>query len=440
MLRPAAFVLTLALSVAISGCKKKPQDPEQGPGGPHDRNGPGGPGGPNERHDPNDPNGPGGPNGPSGPEGEGPDGPSGASGAPTLASGSTAPSAPAAPTAALADDPVWVPPAKLLPGPEEGFLVLVRAAEQRCRRGDNVCPERDQLASRLPVELDQVKDMLQKGTDQQKRTLRDALLRSTDPSLDELLVAGVVAADGGLERTVLVHAQKLTTPKLVAPLLAFLEKATGPDVNVAVDALSRLPAAEWKKWVLGKLLAESHRPYSGALCRAVARQGLTEAKDAVVQLGSAPNAGDAQLLGCRGAEATFQVRASGTPLTYNVEGRQLPVAAVLVTQDRNDPTTLVLGITATPKASCASMGTIDTVLRVPMDRDAKPIVGRGLVPRLVHQQKDLGDAQVFHLSFDALETKRNAPVSGVVHVAHIVSGEPHVVVSGHFTGQYCGAR
>jgi len=68
------------------------------------------------------------------------------------------------------------------------------------------------------------------------------------------------------------------------------------------------------------------------------------------------------------------------------------------------------------------------------------MVGVGLDAIAVNNDGSVSVGDVFMLRFDELVMKNGLPVRGTLHMDYSVSKQPRVIVTGHFTGTYCGVQ
>lgn len=338
---------------------------------------------------------------------------------------------PTAPVARL-DPPALPPP------PEDNLLLVIHAAETSCAENVNPCPERERLAAKMATDIPTVTELLQKGTDQQKKALRLALPRTRAPEAEPLLVAGLVGADGALDPKVLAAVRQRRSPLAVAPLATYLKKAVGDEAVRALDALSAIANPKAVD-ALADSLRDAHlKPWYGAVCRGLSRVLARDQRENVVAVAAALGSTEDHVFGCRGAEAALRVLDSGGGLALNVDGRQLGVTSVLAWQTPTDPPAVRLELSTVDGASCEKPGAIATALVVPLGWSGEPIVGAGLVARLEHDGRDLGEDGSYLFRFDALALELGQKATGVVHVAEASPQSARVIVSGHFEATWCG--
>jgi hypothetical protein len=344
---------------------------------------------------------------------------------------------------AAVEKPVPVQPSrvaapKLPPVPQDILHLVIHKANINCPADSRDCAARAELAAKIVPEIESVEDLLKKGTDQQKTALRKALLVTRDPAADRLLVDGIVSAAGNLD-TAVVDAIRLRRTALAAlPLEKYLQKATGSEAALAIDALGYLGSPQAEQ-LLTKLLKDKRlKPQYGAVCQALARLLAKDTMDAVSAIAHRTGATERQVIGCGGAEAAFLTLKGGGQLAFNVDGKQTKVAQILLHQKASDPLALTMTVSTDAKSSCKAPSTTGLLVRVPLDRDAEAIVGGGLVAELTYDGKALGDSGSFLLRFLSLELKTGAAARGTMHLAHTRPGEPRIILSGHFGATYCG--
>ena len=323
--------------------------------------------------------------------------------------------------------------------PQDNLLLAIHRASTGCNAKRPLCPARDQLAAKLAMEVEAATELLEKGTDQQKLAIREALLRVRDPKLDELTATQLVDAHGMLDPRVTEQVASLRAGAAVGPLGAHLQsKAFGAEAVLAIDTLSRIGGEAATTALKNALGDERLKPFWGEVCRGLARVVATDQMEAASKIGSLLSATDRQLAGCRGAEAAFRLLRSANSLQLSVDETRHVPTAVLFRQRVSDPLGFEMVVADGKEASCSKLDGVRATLRVPLDRDAEPIVGAGLVPTLRVGDKDLGSDGVFLFRVDAMDMKIGAEVRGSVYAAHIKAGEPRVQLSGHFQGQWCG--
>ena len=363
----------------------------------------------------------------------------------TAADAGTAAAPEPAPAKPLLDPPPLVPLArleapKLPPPPEDNLLLVIHAAETACREGASSCPERELLAAKIATDIPTVTELLKKGTDQQKKALRLALPWTRSDEADALLVSGLVGPDGALDLDVLAAVRARRTPLAHKPLADYLAKAVGDQAVLAIDALSAL-GDEKAVLTLSQSLRDEHlKPWYGAVCRGLSRVLAADQRENVVAVAAAAGATEDQVFGCRGAEAAFRTLESGGGLALNVDGRQLNTTAVLAWETRANPPSVRLELATDAAATCAAPGKIATALVAPLDRSGEPLVGVGLVARLWHDGRDLGEDGGYLFRFDELKLELGAKATGVVHVAEASRQHARVIVSGHFEATWCGVE
>ena len=329
---------------------------------------------------------------------------------------------------------------KLPEVPKDNLLLVARQAATQCKANQAVCPARDQLAAKIVAELEAATKLRAEGTDHQKSAIRAALLRSWAPETDALLLSYLIGPDGALDAAVLSVAVSLGMSGLVPLLIEYLKKAVGQQARIAIEALGEVGGPDATKELIALLGAEQHRPWKGAVCRGLGRAVVNEQLEKIVALSSEPGALPQVVEGCRGAEGALRLLKSASQISLNVEARQIPVGAVLLTQPTKDPLSIHMSISQTPGATCDNPGEIKTVLSAKLDRNGDPIVGSGVNARLIHDGQDLGTGPVYLLRFDELEMKAGAAAKGTVHAAIIRAKLPRIIMSGHFTATWCGAR
>jgi hypothetical protein len=322
------------------------------------------------------------------------------------------------------------------PVPTDNLLLVIRAAETGCRADQPICPAREALAAKLTEDLDMVTELLAKGTDQQRIQIRLAVQRSGAPETDGLLATVLVGRDGLLDRVSLAHAVMLRAGATVKTLLGYLNKAQGDEAVLSIDALAAIGGDEAVSGLVTALDNAKLAPYFGEICRALSRSGRAESLDKILAVATRLNATQRQTVGCRGAEAAIRMQKSLGPLSYNIDGARKKVATALVHQTSLH--TLRVSLSLDAGADCASPGTADAVFSIPLARTGAPIVDAGVAASLAFQGKDLGPTGSFLMHFDALKLEAGTAVSGAIHHSHAVKSDPHIVISGRFTGSYCG--
>lgn len=343
---------------------------------------------------------------------------------------------PPAPKKTMKPERVSVP--VLPPPPEENILVAIRNAESGCLVKPKECRARDLLAAKMTQDIERATELLQKGTDQQKRALRQALLRCSDPSTDSLLVQGLVGADGLLNTKVLDRVKLLRTDKAVAGLKKYLKKAAGSEAVTAIDALGYLPGDQAVKVLRSAFSDKRHAAYRGEICRAMARRLNIDALDAATKLTQRLNATERQLTGCAGAQSAFRMLTSSGGLNLNVEGQRLPIGSVLFYQRKGQSKVVYLDVAPAGTTECSSTFKGDLTLRVPLARTGEPVIGDGVVPEVYYQGKLLGSSGAFLLRLDQWKYIPGSQVAGAVHIAHTRKNDARIILSGRFKGTYCG--
>ncbi len=327
----------------------------------------------------------------------------------------------------------------LPPAPDEPLDFVARKAAQRCRPSDAQCAGYDRLAAKIEHDLGRAKELLRSGTDQQKRAIRHALLRTRTDASDELLVTQLTGPSGALDDAVLEAVHWRRTNAAVKPLQAVLKKAVGEDIRKAMDALSAIGTKEALSALKETLTDKRLHPYLGSACRGLARAVSTDSVEDVTRLGSALNATEDQSAGCRGAEVALRVYNSGSRLSANIGSKRLQDPLVAVHQLSTDPRFLRIRVVHGTDNPCDEKEGV-TTLRAALSREGEPMVGVGLDAIALNNDGTVSVADVFMLRFDELVLKNGLPVRGMMHMDYSVSKQPRVIVTGHFTGTYCGVQ
>ena len=341
----------------------------------------------------------------------------------------------------LADPKDSLPPIALPKPPEDSVLLVARRAATNCRPDGSPCAERAELAAKIPLELEVATNILEKGTDQDKGAIREALLLVRDPAADKLLSSQVISANGTIDAPVVAHLEALRSPAGIDALLERLKK-TGADEAIAIiSALGRIGGDEGRGALTALLADKAAAPYWGEVCRGISQSGATSLLKEIVAIGNALSATPRQAQGCRNAEAAFRMLDSAGGLIVNVGGIQVPYGAALAWQRREDPSELVIVIPAATGATCAAPGEERARFTVRLDRAGKPIVGDAIPARLNAFGADHGDEGVYFFRFDALTLKRDtsfqAHVSAVLQKSKV---DEHLIISGPIDGTYCGPQ
>ena len=327
----------------------------------------------------------------------------------------------------------------LPPAPDEPLDLVARQTAQRCRPSDDQCTEYNRLAAKIESALGRTKELLQSGTDQQKRAIHHALLRTRSDASDELLVTQLVSPTGALDDAVLEAVHWRRTNAAVKPLQNILKKAVGEDIRKAMAALSAIGTKEAVSALKETLTEKRLHPYLGSACRGLARAAATDLLEEMTRLGAALNATEGQSTGCRGAEVALRVYKSGSRLSANIGSKRLRDPLVAVHQLSTDPRFLRIRVVHGTDNPCDEKEGV-TTLRAALSRRGEPMVGVGLDAIALNDDGSASVADVFMLRFDELALKKGLPVRGTMHMDYRVSKQPRVIVSGHFTGTYCGVQ
>lgn len=327
----------------------------------------------------------------------------------------------------------------LPPSPDGPLDMVARQAAQRCRPSDDKCTEYNRLAAKIDTDLGRAQELLKSGTDQQKRAIRHALLRTRTDASDELLVTHLMDPSGALDDAVLEAVHWRRTNTAVKPLQAVLKKVVGEDVRKAMGALGAIGTKEAVSALKETLTDKRLHPYLGSACRGLARAVSTDSVADVTRLGAALNATKGQSIGCRGAEVALRVYKSGSRLAVNVGSKRLQNPRVAVHQLSADPRYLRIRVVHGTDNPCEAKEGV-TTLRAALSRKGEPMVGVGLDAIAVNNDGSVSVGDVFMLRFDELVMKNGLPVRGTLHMDYSVSKQPRVIVTGHFTGTYCGVQ
>lgn len=324
--------------------------------------------------------------------------------------------------------------------PSDNILSVIHAAEVGCKANDSLCDKRDALATKLAEDIDATRELLEKGTDQQKAAIRAALLRARHPDADALLVTGVVGPSGALDDAVIAHAVALRATAAVQPLGQHLAKSVGLEAIKAIDALGAL-GGDNAKALLTKALDDPRlAPYHGEVCRSLARVMAMDRFDTITEIGNRLDATARQARGCRGAEAAFRMMRSGNQPILNIDGNQHTVTGLFLWQSESNPLRADLVVSTALDATCDNPGEALVTLSVPLDRNTDPQLNIGLVPSLVYRGDDLGTDGAYLFRFEALEMTVGSTARGSFHISHGGDAPPRIIVSGHFQATWCGVH
>jgi hypothetical protein len=329
---------------------------------------------------------------------------------------------------------------KLPKVPDDNILILARRVATTCKPKDTQCPVRTQLAAKITADLKITVEVLQTGTDMAKKAIRSALLNATDPSTDALLLQGLIDASGAVNVAVLRVAKDRMLAAAVKPLQEHIKKAAGSELTKSVEALGIIGGAEAVKQLKSYLTDKRLNPYVGTVCQALSRTLTKDTFSQIDTLAKALNRTERQDVGCGGAGIAFRILDSGTELSLIVGGRQHRSLRVLAYQKPGDPMAVHLDVTNDASTSCETPKHAIVSLRVPLDRAGQPVTKRGLVPTLSTAKVSFGQSPIFLFTLKSLVLKRNRPVEGTVHLDHRKTGDPRIIMSGHFAGTYCGVR
>ena len=343
----------------------------------------------------------------------------------------------AVPTEPAVLDQLVVP---ALPKPNaDGFFIMMQKASNGCRPDDRLCVPIQQLAARIPVELEAIAKLVDKGTDQQKNAIRKALLLTNHKPAVALLLKFAVDQSGQLDAEVIKHALALRTDELAPILQSCLKKAVGTNVKAAIIALSRLGTPKAVEVLKTALQSDNAKPYLGDVCQALARSGSIDSLATVTALGSRLDGSRRQREGCRNSEAALRMVGLPSRATLLLDGKQY--RSLGLTAEQRTPRTITLMFTENPKATCEDRGPTLMEIDIPLSWTGVPIIGQPLVASVRVGADELAENTAYYTRLDSLELKAGNQLSGIGLFSHVpVKGAHRLVMQGSFEGIYCGAR
>ncbi len=363
------------------------------------------------------------------------------SGEPPKAAGTVVLAAPPTGDGATPEEAVGVPLPALPPPPDDNVLIVARHASVNCPDRKAPCEARSQLAAKIPSEVEQVQELLKKGTDQEKVAIHDALLLVRDEAADLLLAAIIMDSSGATDPDVAAHVAALRSVAALPAIVERLPKSNTDETVLLLDTLGAIGGDAATKALTEALSNEALSPFWGDVCRNLARVNAEGAFDRIVSVGNRVGATSRQSEGCRAAESAFRMQKAAGGLALNINGQQLTSGAVLVWQQQNNPSVVTAVFTKAADATCEVPGEEWLRFDVPLSRAAEPLLGAGVRASLHHGDKSFGHAPVYHFRFDTFAFQKGSELTGWANALHLKGeGEPRIIVSGPFAGRFCGAR
>ena len=292
--------------------------------------------------------------------------------------------------------------------PSENLLTVIRKAVLTCPAETLECPAYDALAAKIAAEIKDAGKLLDSGTDQQKKAILAALLRSRNTATDALLVRGLVDSRGMLSPGVIEAIRTLRISDAVKPLEKRLAKAQGPEAIPIINTLGHVGGDAAKKVLVSAFDDARLRPFQGEICRALSRVVETSFMAKAQSVVSRTGATERQITGCGGAVAAFRVLNSSGALNLNIDGTRKNVNTVLFYQSENNPYTIRMALVEARGAGCDKAKSAQVTLEVPLSRTGNILTGQGSVSSLSLGKKSLGSDGLFLHRFDSMELRIGA--------------------------------